>query len=123
MNTYIEASDHQTKILKFTLHNIVGQNLPIFRLCHEKNESNCFVDYNTYIANKSAYDQIKPTSIVSSGNTVIYKINLDANNFVLDSNSKKFKRAILSVVMAQESTDKFVYGLEYADDSVIKTLR
>lgn len=42
---------------------------------------------------------------------------------MLESHSSKFKRAIVSVVLAQESQDKFVYGLEYSDDSVVKTLR
>lgn len=105
------------------MHNIIGTNLPIFRLCHEKNESSCYVDYNTYITNKSAYDQIKPATVVSSGTTVIYKISLEPNNFVLESHSSKYKRAILSVLIAQENEDKFVYGLEYSDDSVVKTLR
>lgn len=37
VNTYIEAPDKNPKVLKFTLHNIIGSGIPIFRLCHEKN--------------------------------------------------------------------------------------
>ena len=81
------------------------------------------MDYNTYTLNKSAYDLVKPSTVVASGSTAIYKISLDANSFVLESHSSKFKRAILSVIIAQENQDKFVYGLEYSDDSVVKTLR
>lgn len=110
-------------MLKFTLHHVLGNNNPVFRLCHEQNSSNCYVDYNTFVNNKSVYDQIKPISVATSGSSSIYKIHLNPNQFILDTHATKYKRAILSVVLAEETETRFIYGIEYSDDSVIKTLR
>lgn len=75
------------------------------------------------MANKSAYDGIKPASVASAGNNGIYSIVMEPSQFVLDTHSKRFKKCTISVIIAQETEDRYLYGIEYQDESVVKTLR
>ena len=81
------------------------------------------MDYNTFKANRTAYNEIKPSHLAFSGSTAIYRVVLEPSMFVLATHSSKYKKCTLSIVLAQETASKYLYGIEYQDESVIKTIR
>jgi hypothetical protein len=92
-----------------------------FSICKGEFDT-CATDWTSYEANKTTYEKLHPSHTSKTGQTTIYKLDLDFADFA-NTSTDNYKSLILAIYVANPYPEKSKYSITFVDHTKTVVLR